>query len=110
MKRYKTGPLVMFGLGGVFVEVLKDVSFGVCPLTRNDAKHMISSIKGHPILRGARGGVKADLKVAEDIILTVSNLSAAVGEITELDLNPCILYKKGAVVVDARIKIDKGSG
>ena len=97
------GPAVMFGLGGIFVEVLKDVSFRVAPLTRNDAYGMIQQIKGFPILRGVRGQKPADIDALVDVIMKVSALVTENPEIKELDLNPVFAFEKGASVVDARI-------
>ncbi|MHC1598281.1 MAG: acetate--CoA ligase family protein [Candidatus Methanofastidiosia archaeon] len=97
------GPVIMFGLGGIFVEVFKDVSFRVTPLERKDAEDMISEIKAYPILRGIRGEKPKDVGALVDMILKVSHLCDDVPEIKELDLNPIFLYEKGISIVDARI-------
>ncbi len=97
------GPTIMFGLGGVFVEVLKDVSFRVVPLTAEDAASMVREIRGLPILQGVRGQAGVDLEAIERMILQVSEFVAAHEEIAELDLNPVIAYPDGAIAVDARI-------
>ncbi len=97
------GPTIMFGLGGIFVEVLKDVSFRVAPLTRRDAYDMVKEIKGFPILKGVRGRKPGDVDTLVDIILRVSALVTENPEIGELDLNPVFAFEKGASVVDARI-------
>lgn len=97
------GPMVMFGLGGVFVEVLKDVAFSIVPLEPRDAAEMIREIKGLPILQGARGAQPADLAALEAMIMKVSEFMAAHPEVAELDLNPVFAYPKGAIAVDARI-------
>jgi acyl-CoA synthetase (NDP forming) len=97
------GPTIMFGLGGIFVEVLKDVSFRVAPLTRRDAYDMVKEIKGFPILKGVRGRKPGDVDSLVDIILRVSALVTENPEIGELDLNPVFAFEKGASIVDARI-------
>ena len=100
------GPVLMFGLGGVFVEVLKDVSFRVVPLTRRDARQMIQDIKGFPVLEGYRNQAPADLSALEDAILNTSLLMEQHPEIKELDLNPVFAYSKGISAVDARIILE----
>jgi len=97
------GPVMMFGLGGVFVEVLKDVAFRVVPLEERDAKQMIREINGFPILEGVRGQAGADLSALEKMILQVSKFMWEHRDIAELDLNPVLAYPDGAVAVDARI-------
>jgi len=97
------GPALMFGLGGIFVEVLKDVSFRIAPLTEYDARDMIQEIKGYPILTGIRGQKPADIDSLVDIILRVSKLVTEHPEIEQLDLNPIFVYPQGAKIVDARI-------
>jgi len=100
------GPVLMFGLGGIFVEVLKDVSFRIVPLERRDASEMIREIKGFPVLQGIRGAEPVDLSVLEDILLKVSNLAEKAPEIKEMDLNPIFAYKNGALAVDARVILE----
>ena len=97
------GPVMMFGLGGVFVEVLKDVAFRIVPLEARDAAQMVREIRGFPILQGVRGQPPADLAALERLILQVSRFVAAHPEVAELDLNPVFAYPQGAVAVDARI-------
>jgi acyl-CoA synthetase (NDP forming) len=97
------GPVMMFGLGGVLVEVLKDVSFRVVPLRERDAREMVREIQGFPLLEGYRGQAPADLAALEKLLLGVSAFIEAHAEIVELDMNPVIAYPKGAVAVDARI-------
>jgi acyl-CoA synthetase (NDP forming) len=97
------GPALMFGLGGIFVEVLKDVSFRIAPLTEYDAREMIQEIKGYPVLTGIRGRQPADINSIVDIILKVSKLVTEHTEIEQLDLNPVFVYHEGARIVDARI-------
>lgn len=103
------GPVVMFGLGGIFVEVLKDVSFRVVPVTRRDATEMIREIRGYPLLRGYRGQEPAHIAYLEELVVRVSEFVERNLEIEELDLNPIFAYKDGAVAVDARIVL-KNSG
>ena len=97
------GPVIMFGLGGILVEVLKDVSFRIVPLTRRDAREMIHEIKGYPLLEGYRGQEPVDVANLEELILKVSNFAEKYPEVEELDLNPIFAYKDGAVAVDARV-------
>ena len=100
------GPVLMFGLGGVFVEVLKDVAFRIVPLERRDASQMIREIKGYPLLEGYRGHEPADIKSLEDLLLKLSDFVDKTPEIKELDLNPILAYKDGAVAVDARVILE----
>src|SRR4030065_2631600 len=101
------GPVLMFGLGGVLVELLKDVSFRIVPLEREDAREMIREIKGYPILEGFRGMEPADVSILEEILLKISRFVDDHPEIKELDLNPIFAYKDGAVTVDARIILER---
>ncbi len=100
------GPVLMFGLGGVLVEVLKDVSFRIVPLLPRDARDMVREIKGFPLLEGYRGQEPADIAFLESLLLQVSALVEHTPEIKELDLNPVFAYKDGAVAVDARIVLE----
>ncbi len=97
------GPVVMFGLGGIFVEVLKDVTFRVAPLTPVDAEEMIRQIQGYPLLRGVRGQAPKDTAAIQEILLKVSRLAVENPEIREMDLNPVIVHETGATIVDARM-------
>ncbi len=97
------GPVIMFGLGGVFVEVFKDVAFGVAPLTAGDIERMLGSIRGRAILDGARGRAPADLAFARKLLAALSTLAVENPEIAELDLNPVILHPLGGSIVDSRI-------
>ncbi len=99
------GPVIMFGLGGIFVEVLKDVSFRVAPLMPEDADEMVREIKSYRILEGYRGMPPRDIEAIKDIILKVSKLMLELEKIQDIDLNPIMLYAKGegAKVVDARV-------
>jgi len=99
------GPVMMFGLGGIFVEVLKDVAFRIVPLEPRDAAEMIREIKGFPVLQGVRGQQPADLEALETLILQVSQVVEKHPEIQELDLNPVFAYPDGCIAVDARIVI-----
>lgn len=101
------GPVIMFGLGGIFVEVLKDVSFRIIPLSWKDALEMIEEIKGYPLLKGYRGKEPVDIQSLIEIILKISNLMEQHPEIKELELNPIFAYKKGALAVDARIILER---
>jgi acetate---CoA ligase (ADP-forming) subunit beta len=103
------GPVLMFGLGGILVEVLKDVAFRIVPLTKRDAHEMIKDIKGYPVLEGYRGQEPADVAFLEDLILKVSDFVDKNPEIKELDLNPVFAYKDGAVAVDARVILEASS-
>ncbi|MFH0730340.1 MAG: acetate--CoA ligase family protein [Pseudomonadota bacterium] len=97
------GPVLMFGLGGIFVEVLKDVAFRIVPLEKNDASEMINEIKGKKLLEGYRGQDAADIPFLADMLLKLSALVDKTESIAEIDMNPVFAYKQGAVVVDARI-------
>jgi acyl-CoA synthetase (NDP forming) len=101
------GSLLMFGLGGVFVEVMKDVVVSVAPLSRPEAREMMRSIKGWPLLAGARGEAGVDLAALEDLALRVSRLAADFPQIAEMDLNPVFCYPTGKVpvAVDVRLKV-----
>jgi len=101
------GPVLMFGLGGIFVEILKDVSFRIVPLMKRDAKDMIREIKGFPLLQGYRGSEPVDLENLENILLKISEFVEKTPEVKELDLNPIFAYKDGAVAVDARVILEK---
>jgi acyl-CoA synthetase (NDP forming) len=96
------GPVLMFGLGGVFVEVLEDVSFRSLPISASDAIEMIQEIKGYALLKGYRG-YSADIAALERLLLSISDFVMANPEISEMDLNPVFLYPDGYCVVDARI-------
>ncbi len=100
------GPVLMFGLGGILVEVLKDVSFRIVPLAKRDAHEMIKEIKGYPLLEGYRGQEPADVPFLEDLMLKVSEFVDKNPEIKELDLNPIFAYKSKAVAVDARVILE----
>ena len=103
------GPVLMFGLGGILVEVLKDVAFRIVPLTKRDAHEMIKDIKGYPVLEGYRGQEPADVAFLEDLILKVSDFVDKNPEIKEIDLNPVFAYKNKVVAVDARVILEASS-
>jgi len=100
------GQTVMVGLGGIFVELLKDVNFRVAPLTAEDAKEMITELKAYPLLKGYRNTPPADIDALVAILCSVSRLVMDNPEIKELDLNPIMAYPKGAKTVDARIILE----
>ncbi|MBM4133567.1 MAG: GNAT family N-acetyltransferase [Nitrospira sp.] len=102
------GPLIAFGLGGIHVEILRDVCFRITPLTDRDASEMIRSVRGFRLLEGYRGHPPADLDAIEDVLLRVSRLVEETPEITELDLNPVFALPpgQGCRIVDARIKVE----
>ena len=97
------GPTIMFGLGGVFVEVLKDVAFRIIPIEESDAFDMINEIKGKKLLEGYRGQEPADVASLQQMLLKLSDFVNETPEVQEIDMNPVFAYKDGAVVVDARI-------
>jgi acyl-CoA synthetase (NDP forming) len=98
------GPVVMFGLGGIFVELFQDVAFALAPLTRDDAFHLIQQLKGARLLTGFRGAAPCDLESLVDILVTVSELMAS-GLLEEIDLNPVALYPDGAMILDAKMLV-----
>jgi len=100
------GPSLMFGLGGVLVEVLKDVAFRIAPITRQEAREMIKEIKGYCVLEGYRGLPSVDIEAIVEVLVNVSRLVTDRPEIKELDLNPLIVYEKGCKAVDARVILE----
>jgi len=100
------GPALMFGLGGIFVEVLKDVTFRVAPITEDEAREMITEVKAYPLLKGYRNQPPADIQAIVQILMNTSRLVMQHQEIKELDLNPIMVYEKGAKTVDARIILE----
>ncbi|MBY9018036.1 MAG: acetate--CoA ligase family protein [Candidatus Lokiarchaeota archaeon] len=101
------GPALMFGIGGILVEILEDVSFRIAPIEEYDAREMIKEIKGFPILDGYRGKPKADIDAIIDVLMKISDLVTKHEEIFEMDLNPVFIYDKGLICVDARIILKK---
>jgi len=101
MKRdFQFGPVLMFGLGGIFVEALKDVSFRICPVSKKEAMRMIKEINGYPILKGQRREKPADIKKLVQIITKLSELSLKEKNVKEIDLNPIMINEKGAWAAD----------
>ncbi|MDI6690765.1 MAG: acetate--CoA ligase family protein [Candidatus Bathyarchaeota archaeon] len=100
------GPAIMFGIGGIFVEVLKDVTFRIAPITEEEAREMITEVKAYPLLKGYRNLPPADINTIVNILLKTSKLVMEHQEIKELDLNPIMVYEKGAKTVDARIILE----
>jgi hypothetical protein len=103
------GPVVMFGLGGVYVEVLKDVTLRLAPVDRATALDMIRGIKGFPLLAGARGKPPADLDALADALVAMSRFAAAHPEVASAEINPFIALPKGGVAVDALILTEGGT-
>jgi len=106
LKDPQFGQTLMFGLGGIFVEILKDVTFKIAPITEQEAKEMITEVKAYPLLQGYRGQPPADIKAITKILMATSKLVMDHPEIKELDLNPIMVYEKGAKTVDARIILE----
>jgi acyl-CoA synthetase (NDP forming) len=98
------GPVVMFGLGGIFVELFKDVAFALAPVKKEDAQWLIKQVKGYKLLEGYRGKPPVDISILLDMIVTVSEFIAT-GMIKEIDLNPVSLYPEGAMVLDAKVLV-----
>ena len=104
------GPAVLVGTGGVFAEVLKDVTVRPLPLDRRDAEEMVKSLRGYALLLGARGQARSDIKALVDVVLAVARLAAAFGErLAELDLNPVVVQRRGAVAVDSLVVVAPSS-
>ncbi|RDB43976.1 CoA-binding protein [Halomonas sp. DQ26W] len=101
------GPVLMFGLGGIFVEILEDVAFRAIPLSRHDAEAMVEQIKAKKILGGVRGEQAVDKAALVDLLLKVSRIVEAYPALSELDLNPVIVNADGYAVVDARVIVDR---
>lgn len=97
------GPVLMFGLGGIFVEILKDVAFRLTPVNQDEAISMISEVNAYPLLRGYRNTPPADIDSIVQVILNVSKLVTENSQIVEVDLNPTLVYEKGTKTVDARV-------
>jgi len=100
------GPVIMFGLGGIMVEIIKDVSFRVVPLTKSDAMSMIKEIKGYKLLEGYRNVEPVNIPAVADLILKVSDFVERNPQIKDLDLNPVFADKNGVLAVDARIVLE----
>ena len=111
------GPIIMFGLGGVYVEVMRDVSFRALPLSRKEAMSMIEDIKTYPILLGVRGEEKKDINAIIDVIIRLGTMIQRYNSISDIEVNPFVVYEegKGVKAVDVRIllssvKEDKVNG
>lgn len=103
----KFGHIVFCGLGGIFVEVLKDVSYGLAPLSYDETFSMIRSLRGYPIIKGTRGQKGIDEQQYADLIVRLSTLLRFANEIKEMDINPLVATERGLFAVDARIRIEK---
>jgi acetyltransferase len=101
------GPLIMFGLGGIYVEALKDVTFRVAPIDRRNAKEMLNEIRSYKLLRGVRGEKPSDTKAIVDTLLRISQLVTDFPEIVELDINPLLVFEEGRGVmgIDMRLAL-----
>lgn len=99
------GPVIIFGLGGIYTEVLKDVSFRLAPLTEKEAWEMLAEIKSFPLLSGARGVPPADKAALVDSLLRLGRLVTDFPQIAELDINPLAVWPKGVLALDARTAV-----
>ena len=99
------GPVLMFGLGGIFIEVLKDISFAISPITKKEALDMVKEIKGYEILNGYRGQPCVEINRIADVLIKLSNLSSEHSEIKEIDFNPIFADGKKVIVADAKLLI-----
>jgi acyl-CoA synthetase (NDP forming) len=97
------GPALMFGLGGVFVELMKDVSFRVLPLTREDAEEMIKETKACRLLKGLRGEAPGDIQALIDFLLKTASFIEKNPQIKEIDVNPLLVCETGVMILDARV-------
>jgi acetyltransferase len=102
------GPVIMYGLGGILVEVIKDVAFRVLPLSERAARKMIEETKSYPILNGFRGESGYDKKALKSLLLLCSDLIESYPQVQEMDLNPVVVHEKGVSIVDARIILKPG--
>jgi acetyl-CoA synthetase (ADP-forming) len=100
------GHVIMFGLGGIFVEIFKDVSLRIVPITERDADEMLNEIKGLPLLKGYRGRPPSDIQKIKDVLLRVSDLTSKHQEIKEMDINPLFAYPNDVLAVDARVILE----
>src|SRR3989338_9727811 len=97
------GPAVMFGVGGVAVELLKDVSFRLAPVTKKECLEMIKEIKAYPLLTGYRGSEPCDIDAIANVIIKIGNIMSEMGDVKEMEINPLIVYPKSVIAVDARM-------
>jgi acyl-CoA synthetase (NDP forming) len=103
------GPILMFGLGGIYVEVLKDVAFAPCPLSDLRARELVRSIRGYPILAGIRGQKGVDEDALVDVIQRISQIACDFPELAELEINPLLAFPDGVQAVDLRARVTPGS-
>lgn len=101
------GPVLMFGLGGILVEIYQDVSFRVAPIASQQAQEMMEAIKGFPLLTGYRGNTPKDISSVKNCLLRLSQLVMDHPEIAELDINPLIVTEKGCFVADVKMKLSE---
>ncbi|MEM2047751.1 MAG: acetate--CoA ligase family protein, partial [Candidatus Jordarchaeales archaeon] len=101
------GPMLAFGLGGIYVNLVEDVSFRIVPVTRSEAFQMVTETKAYRLIQGFRGEPPLDLEAILDVILRISQLSMDFPEINEIDVNPLFAYPKGCVALDVKITIKK---
>ena len=99
------GPVITFGLGGIWIEVLQDVSFGIAPLSSDEAEEMISSIRGHALLEGKRGNKPVDREAIRDLLIRLSQMALQEETIREMDLNPFFPLERGLFIADARVVV-----
>ena len=99
------GPVVMFGLGGIFVEVFQDVSFRVAPLAEEEAREMMEEVRSYPLLAGSRGSAARDVEAVREVLLRAGQLALDCPQIKELDINPLLVLEQGCYVADARIML-----
>lgn len=97
------GPAVMFGVGGITVELLKDVSFRLAPVTKAECLEMIKEIKAYTLLTGYRGSEPCDIDAIADVIIKVGNIMSEMGDVKEMEINPLIVYPKSVIAVDAKM-------
>ena len=97
------GPVVMFGTGGISVELMKDVSYRLAPLDKKEAIEMIREVKGYPLLTGFRGSKPADIESLSEAIIKLSEILIKIKDIKEIEINPLLVYEKGVAAVDVRI-------
>ncbi|WMW21572.1 acetate--CoA ligase family protein [Methanolobus mangrovi] len=109
MKDPQFGPVVMFGIGGILVELMKDVSFRLAPLNQREAIEMMGEIKGYSFLTGYRGSKPVDIEQLASTIMKLSDIISNVKEIKEIEINPLFAYEGGVIAVDTRVVLEKGS-
>ena len=110
LSRDPFGTLVMFGLGGIYVEALRDVVFRIAPIHAREARDMVYGIRGLPLLQGVRGAPPVDFDALTDALLRLSQLAVDHPEIAELDVNPLLAFPSGVIAVDARVAVQRGAG